>query len=27
MGDRNLMPKEQKGCRRGLKECKDQLLI
>jgi hypothetical protein len=23
----NLIPKEQKGCRRGTKVCKDQLLI
>jgi hypothetical protein len=25
--DENLMPKEQKGCYRGSKGCKDQLLI
>jgi hypothetical protein len=25
--DRNLMPKELKGCWRGSKECEDQLLI
>jgi len=25
--DRHLMPKEQKGCCRGLKGCKEQLLI
>ena len=25
--DENLIPKEQKGCYRGLKGCKDQLLI
>jgi hypothetical protein len=27
MDDENLMPKEQKGCCRGSKGCKDQLLI
>jgi hypothetical protein len=27
MEDENLMPKEQKGCCRGSKGCKDQLLI
>ena len=27
MDDENLIPKEQKGCYRGSKECKDQLLI
>jgi hypothetical protein len=27
MDDKNLMPKEQKGCCRGSKGCKDQLLI
>jgi hypothetical protein len=27
MDDENLMPKEQKGCCSGSKECKDQLLI
>jgi hypothetical protein len=27
MDDENLMTKEQKGCRRGSKGCKDQLLI
>jgi hypothetical protein len=27
MDDENLIPKEQKGCYRGPKECKDQLLI
>jgi hypothetical protein len=27
MKDKNLMPKEQKGCCRGSKGCKDQLLI
>ena len=27
MDDENLIPKEQKGCYRGSKGCKDQLLI
>ena len=27
MDDENLVPKEQKGCYRGSKGCKDQLLI
>jgi hypothetical protein len=27
MADENLIPKEQKGCYRGSKGCKDQLLI
>jgi len=27
MEDENLMPKEQKGCCRGSKGCKDQLII
>jgi len=27
MEDENLIPKEQKGCCRGSKGCKDQLLI
>jgi hypothetical protein len=27
MDSEKLMPKEQKGCSRGSKECKDQLLI
>jgi hypothetical protein len=27
MGDENLMPKEQKGCCRASKGCKEQLLI
>jgi hypothetical protein len=27
MDDKNLIPKEQKGCRSGTKGCKDQLLI
>jgi hypothetical protein len=27
MYDENLIPKEQKGCYRGSKGCKDQLLI
>jgi hypothetical protein len=27
MDDENLIPKEQKECCRGSKECKDQLLI
>jgi len=27
MDDENLMPKTQKGCYSGSKECKDQLLI
>ena len=27
MDDENWMPKEQKGCGRGSKGCKDQLLI
>jgi len=27
MEDENLMPKEKKGCCRGSKGCKDQLLI
>jgi hypothetical protein len=27
MDNENLLPKEQKGCSRGTKECKDQLLI
>jgi len=27
MKDENLIPKEQKGCCRGSKGCKDQLLI
>jgi len=27
MDDENLIPKEQKGCYRGSKRCKDQLLI
>ena len=27
MEDENLIPKEQKGCYRGSKGCKDQLLI
>ena len=27
MDDKNLIPKEQKGCYRGSKGCKDQLLI
>jgi hypothetical protein len=27
MDDENLIPKEQKGCYRGSKRCKDHLLI
>jgi len=27
MDNENLLPKEQKGCSRGTKGCKDQLLI
>ena len=27
MADENFIPKEQNGCYRGSKECKDQLLI
>jgi hypothetical protein len=27
MDDENLIPKEQKGCCKGSKGCKDQLLI
>ena len=27
MDDENLIPKEKKGCKRGSKGCKDQLLI